>query len=226
VEPSCGGDGTQFKGIFMRHFAELQKKTGDDQEKQFIAQNADWIWNSDRNGQDQLGVTWSGAFDSADASRQSSALDALNAAIPLSAPQPNLALNKTATANSTCAAGQEAGKAFDGNMTTKWCGGATNGVYWLEVDLGASVEVGRIIVRHAQAGGENPAWNTKDFSLQLVPDGAPASTVATVTGNTRGVTIHRFVPAQAHKVHLDITAAQTDPSTVAARIYELEVYPR
>ena len=40
------------------------------------------------------------------------------------------------------------------------------------------------------------------------------------------MTIHRFPSTQARHVRLDITAPQTDPSTVAARIDELEVYAR
>jgi hypothetical protein len=54
-----------------------------------------------------------------------------------------------------------------------------------------------------------------------------ASTVAKVVGNTQGVTIHRVVtPIAARKVRLDISSAQTDPMTVAARIYEVEVFAR
>ncbi len=224
-EPSCGADGSQFKGIFMRHLAELWTATGDPAERVFLAANADWIWNADRDGQNQLGLTWSGAFDSADAARQSSALDALVAAVPFTEPEPNVALHMAATANGSCAPDQVAGKAFDGAVTTKWCSGSNSGDYWLDIDLGATALVSRIIVRHAGAGGENPAWNTRDFTLSLV-DGAATSKVATVTGNTHDVTIHRFVPATARHVHLDITAPQTDPSTVAARIDELEVYAR
>ncbi len=224
-EPSCGGDGPQFKGIFMRHLGELQAATGDAAMQAFLAVNADWIWNADRGPGDDLGLVWSGAFDSADGSRQSSALDALNAAIPFSLPEKNLALSAAATANGSCAATQGADKAFDGLVTTKWCSGATNGAYWLTVDLGAPVTIGRIIVRHAQAGGESAAWNTRDFSLST-DDASPKTVLASVTGNTHGVTIHRFTEITAQRVRLDITAPQTDPSTVAARIDELEVYAR
>lgn len=141
----------------MRHLGELQASTGDAPLRVFLAENADWIWNANRNAQNQLGLSWSGAFDSADAARQSSALDALNAAIPFSAPEKNLALSRASTANGSCAAGQTAAQAFDGVVSTKWCAGATNGAYWLDVDLGAVVDVGRVIVRHASAGGENAA---------------------------------------------------------------------
>jgi predicted alpha-1,6-mannanase (GH76 family) len=225
-EPSCGGDGPQFKGVFMRHLGELWSATGDAAVRVFLAVNADWIWNASRNSQDQLGLAWSGPFDSADAARQSSALDALVAAVPFSAPQANVALWKSATANASCAADQTAASACDGSLTTKWCAGATGGAWWLEIDLGAATVVGRAILRHAGAGGESAAWNTRDFELTLVDGSGAATPVATVAGNTQNVTIHRFPPASARKLRLDITAAQTDPNTIAARLYELELYAR
>jgi predicted alpha-1,6-mannanase (GH76 family) len=225
-EPSCNGDSTQFKGIFMRHLTQLLTKTGDPHQQAFITRNADWIWNAARNGSNQLGLTWSGPFDNADATRQSSALDALNAAIPFTDPQPNVARASATTASSSCSATQSPDKAVDGATTTKWCGGQDHGVYWLEVDLGAPTSVSRIIVRHASAGGETSQWNTRDFTLQLASGASLPATVATATANTLGVTIHRFDAVTAQRVRLAITKPQTDPMTVAARIYELEVYAR
>jgi predicted alpha-1,6-mannanase (GH76 family) len=225
-EPSCGGDGPQFKGVLMRHLGELEARTGDATLRVFLARNADWIWNANRNAQNQLGLGWSGPFDSADDWRAASALDALNAAVPFSAPQKNLALFMSATASASCAADQTADRAVDGALTTKWCAGASSGGYWLTIDLGAAQPVGRVILRHASAGGENVAWNTRDFALALIDGAGTATTVATVTGNTAGVTIHRFAAATAQKVRLTITAPQTDPMTVAARLYEMEVYSR
>lgn len=81
-EPNCGGDGPQFKGIFMRNLWYLYKFDNNPTYLQFIQKNVQSIWANDRNGQNQLGLMWAGPFDSADAARQSSAMDALNAAIP------------------------------------------------------------------------------------------------------------------------------------------------
>ncbi|HEX8796050.1 MAG TPA: glycoside hydrolase family 76 protein [Polyangiaceae bacterium] len=225
-EPSCGGDGTQFKGIFMRHLFELAKATSTARDVAFITKNADWVWNAARNAKDDLGLSWSQALDAVDASRQSSALDALNAAIPWNAPATNLALHKSATANGTCATDQTAAQGDDGSTATKWCAGATNGAYWIVVDLGAEATVSRIIVRHAGAGGENAGWNTKDFTLSASTDGKTYAPVATVKGNTRSVTIHRFAPVSAQYLRMDITAPQTDPQYPAARVYEIEAYER
>ena len=84
-EPSsCNADETQFKGIFMRNLFYLYRVDHSQAYLRFIQTNADSIWADDRNSQNHFGVVWAGPFDKADASRQSSALDALNAALPVS----------------------------------------------------------------------------------------------------------------------------------------------
>ena len=81
-EPNCGADGSQFKGVFMRNLQVLQAAAPDNGFLSFIATNAASIWSKDRNGRNQLSVDWAGPFvGSANASTQSSALDALVAAV-------------------------------------------------------------------------------------------------------------------------------------------------
>jgi predicted alpha-1,6-mannanase (GH76 family) len=80
-----GGDGPQFKGIFMRNLMVLyQAIPGTSaqaaQFRSYAQTNAQSIWKNDRNSANQLGGLWQGPFDSADATRQTSALDALIAA--------------------------------------------------------------------------------------------------------------------------------------------------
>lgn len=97
VEPceannGCDGNGTQFKGIFMRNLGYLCRTLGEENKdpssyeryQQFIVKNADSIWANNRNSKNQFGLKWAGPVDATDASRQSSALDAFNAAIPFS----------------------------------------------------------------------------------------------------------------------------------------------
>jgi predicted alpha-1,6-mannanase (GH76 family) len=84
-EPNCGADGAQFKGVFMRNLRLLQTAAPDDNFERFIAVNAASIWNYNRGSEDVrrdvLSVVWSGPFLApANASTQSSALDALVAA--------------------------------------------------------------------------------------------------------------------------------------------------
>jgi predicted alpha-1,6-mannanase (GH76 family) len=78
-EPNCGGDGSQFKGVFMRNLQVLQKVAPSQTYVDFAAANAASIWAYDREKSDsKLSVVWNGPFVSpANASTQSSALDAL-----------------------------------------------------------------------------------------------------------------------------------------------------
>lgn len=80
-----GGDGPQFKGIFMRNLMELYKaipatSAEAGEYRNFADANAQSIWTRDRNSSDDFGGLWGGPFDSADATRQTSAIDALIAA--------------------------------------------------------------------------------------------------------------------------------------------------
>lgn len=87
-EPDCGLDGPQFKGIFIRNLAYLYQATQRQDYRAFILKNANSIWVRNRNASHQFGLHWEGPFDRADASRQSSAMDAMNAAMATSLPQP------------------------------------------------------------------------------------------------------------------------------------------
>ena len=80
-EPDCGADGPQFKGIFMRNLQKLQMAFPSRHFRSFIRKNASSIWSQDRNTYNELGLTWSGPFNGATASTQSSACDALVAAV-------------------------------------------------------------------------------------------------------------------------------------------------
>ncbi|KAI8633401.1 glycoside hydrolase family 76 protein [Xylariaceae sp. FL1651] len=80
-EPDCGADGAQFKGVFMRNLRTLQQAAPQDVFKNFLLTNADAIWANDRNTNNQLGPTWNGPFAAASAGTQSSAMDALVAAV-------------------------------------------------------------------------------------------------------------------------------------------------
>ncbi|MET8231727.1 ricin-type beta-trefoil lectin domain protein [Micromonospora sp. NPDC005298] len=150
-------------------------------------------------------------------------------AIPGVTPPPgggtNLALNKAATADSSCSTTESPAKAVNGSVSggngDKWCSKGTT--KYLQVDLGAPYAVNRVVVKHAGAGGENTAWNTRDFTVASSPDGTTWTTRATVAGNTASTTTHDVVAPGTRHIRLAITAptSTTDP---AARIYELEVY--
>jgi predicted alpha-1,2-mannosidase len=136
----------------------------------------------------------------------------------------NVALNKPATADSSCNVNEGPAKAVNGSVSggssDKWCSLGTT-KFW-QVDLGSSFSVQSVTVRHASAGGETASWNTRDFDLRVSPDGSTWTTVAQVRGNTAAVTTHP-VSATARFVRLDILVP-TQTTDNAARIYEVEVY--
>jgi predicted alpha-1,6-mannanase (GH76 family) len=81
-EPNLNGDASQFKGIFMRNLGFLYSISPKKEYKEFILKNANSIWSNARNKKtNEIGVVWNRSPLKADASRQSSALDAFNAAM-------------------------------------------------------------------------------------------------------------------------------------------------
>lgn len=87
---NCNEDQTQFKGVFMRNLAYLylalnalaEPPASNVRYKQFILTNVESLWANGRAEDGTFGTRWGGPFDSADASRQTSALDCFNAALP------------------------------------------------------------------------------------------------------------------------------------------------
>ncbi|KAK3352390.1 glycoside hydrolase family 76 protein [Lasiosphaeria hispida] len=87
-EPNCGGDGSQFKGIFMRNLHYLHSVAPQDEFRTVILANADSIWANDRDAaNNRLGISWTGpasAGGGPNASTHSSAMDVLVAAMAVS----------------------------------------------------------------------------------------------------------------------------------------------
>ncbi|WP_372751744.1 glycoside hydrolase family 76 protein [Labilibaculum sp.] len=84
-EPNLSGDATQFKGIFMRHLGFLYSLSPKEEYKTFILKNADSIWSVARDKTtNEIGGVWNAHPEKTDASCQSSALDAFNAAMIVS----------------------------------------------------------------------------------------------------------------------------------------------
>jgi hypothetical protein len=144
---------------------------------------------------------------------------------PLASAAPNLALNRPATADSQCNANESPARAVNGSTSggnsDKWCSLGAN--RWMRVDLGSAMTIGRVVVKHAAAGGESAAWNTRDFTIQTSVDGSAWSTVAAVTGNVAATTSHNFASRSARFVRLNVSTPASNGDG-AARIYELEVY--
>jgi hypothetical protein len=131
----------------------------------------------------------------------------------------NLALNKPAKGSAPCAPAESAAKAVNGSTSggnsDKWCS-AAGGTKQLEVDLGASHALKRIVVKHAGAGGESASFNTKSFTIETSAGGGQWTVAATVSNNTASTSEHA-VNTNARLIRLSTTDA-------IARIYEIEAY--
>jgi predicted alpha-1,2-mannosidase len=140
----------------------------------------------------------------------------------------DLALNKPATGSAACNTNEGPAKAVNGSVTggtsDKFC--STAATKFLQVDLGAATALSSVTVRHAAPGGENAAWNTRDFDIQTSPDATTWTTAASVRANTAGVSTHPL-PAGTTARYLRLNILTPEQGTGgAARIYELEVYGR
>jgi predicted alpha-1,6-mannanase (GH76 family) len=83
INSDCGGDGPQFKGIFMRNLATLNEESKKPDYQHFMLYNAQSIIHNNSTPAYEFGLRWSGPVDHIDAARQSSALDALIVAMTL-----------------------------------------------------------------------------------------------------------------------------------------------
>lgn len=138
----------------------------------------------------------------------------------------NLALHRPATGSAICKPGEEAEKAVNGLLASKthdkFC--SLQRPAWLRVDLQSERELRGFTVKHAQAGDEPAAMNTRAFALSVSSDGVRWREVAKVDDNVDGVSVHRIAPTRARYLRLDVTQPAQDPADPATRIYELEAW--
>ncbi|GGL62673.1 hypothetical protein GCM10010129_02830 [Streptomyces fumigatiscleroticus] len=106
------------------------------------------------------------------------ALVTLPARSPATAAELPLSQGRTATSSSTENAGTPAALAVDGDTGTRWSSAASDD-QWLQVDLGSSATVTRIVLDWEAAYG-------KDYRIQLSQDGGTWTDVKTVTGSDGG----------------------------------------
>ncbi|KAH7034656.1 glycosyl hydrolase family 76-domain-containing protein [Microdochium trichocladiopsis] len=75
----CGGDGAQFKGVFMRNLRYLHKMYPEQDFADYIRRQSDSIWNNSRSG-NKFGLRWAGPYVESNAVTNGIALDAFTAA--------------------------------------------------------------------------------------------------------------------------------------------------
>jgi hypothetical protein len=122
-------------------------------------------------------------------------------------PGADLAVNRPVTGSAPCVTAEAPAKAVDGLVlcNAKWCSG-----------------VAGFVLRHASAGGETLAWNTRAYTIKVSVDAVTWTTLVTVTGNADGVSTHAVAPTAARYAQLTITAA-TQGGDQVTRLYEFEV---
>ena len=81
------------------------------------------------------------------------------------------------------------------------------------------------VVKHAGAGGESSALNTRNFRIETRTGTSGSwSTAVTVSGNTANITTSTVTARNARQIRLVITRSEQGSAAGAARIYEFEVY--
>ena len=199
----------------------------------FNAENLGLLWSSTAPGDDSLNfakgsppIVANGKVYAASISNFVSVYGLKNG----DAPAQNLALNRPATGSAPCEPTQTPDKAFNGSAqggpTDKWCSAASNP--FLQVDLGRNLNLGRFVVFHAGAGGDDLLLNTRDFEIQLSSDGVHFDPAVTVWDNVQSITTHDIKPTPARYVRLNVvTPAQPSaaPDVGSANIYDFQVFP-
>ena len=82
-------------------------------------------------------------------------------------------------------------------------------------------QISRYVIRHAEASGMEPQYNSRDFTVETSLDGETWTTVGTHVGNTQPVTDVSITPVQAQYVRLTVTNPGADGLT---RIANIEIY--
>jgi hypothetical protein len=133
-----------------------------------------------------------------------------------SLPQPPVSANKPATASSTHGPSYTADKAFDGDTSTRWSTAAGHAEAWLEVDLGAEMEIGRAII------DESSYPQTLKFVIEArQADGSWKPVFAGgEIGPNREV---RFPPAKARKFRLHVLESKLINSLSGVNINEFQL---
>ena len=200
----------------------------------FDAENLKLLWSSTSAGDDILNFAKGSPPVVANGKVYAASISSFVSVFGLRDQAPksaNLALNARATGSAPCQQPQTPDKAVNGSSqsgpTDKWCSSAEKP--WLQIDLGRPVEIGRFVIEHAGAGGDDLLQNTREFNIELSEDGKQFRQVVDVWNNIQSITTHDIHPATARYVRLNILQpAQPGADPVqagVANVYEFEVLP-
>jgi uncharacterized repeat protein (TIGR02543 family) len=124
----------------------------------------------------------------------------------------NLAKNCAVTASGTYS-GKPPESVVDGSTSTYWRSGSTSKPVWLRVNLGATMTIGRVIVKW------HKDYFAKKYEIQVSTDDVSWKTVYTATGK-KGAQTFNFSPNTAQYVRLYFTKSNTS----SYRVTEFEAY--
>lgn len=124
----------------------------------------------------------------------------------------NLALNKLASSSSNETTAYTPNLAVDGNTTTRWSS-VFSDPQWLQVDLGATASINRVVLRWEAA-------YASAFQIQTSNDASSWTTIQTVTGNTSTLN-DMSISGSGRYVRMYGTARAT---AYGYSLYEFEVY--
>jgi len=134
----------------------------------------------------------------------------------------NVALRKIATGSVACSTAEQPWFANNGSTADRWCSRAP-GTKFLQIELQDEYDVSSFVIRHAGAGGQPVAGNTRAFSIQVGFNTRELDTVVTVTDNSDSVTTHPIATRAMRVIRLNITTP-TQTADDTAVIYEFEAY--
>ncbi|MEV6964289.1 LamG-like jellyroll fold domain-containing protein [Hamadaea sp. NPDC051192] len=129
----------------------------------------------------------------------------------------------TLTSSTACSSSETADKVFDkvwSGTSTSFCSAEASA--WIQAQYSTLRDVGRITIRHAEAGGQAASLNTKDFDVLTSADGGTWTTRKQVRGNTQAISTVTLDPIVQAKYLKIVVVTPTQSGTGAARIYEIE----
>ena len=89
------------------------------------------------------------------------------------------------------------------------------------MDFKETYTISRYVVRHAEAGGLDPRFNNRDYTVETSLDGETWQTVGIHQGNTSPVNDETITPVEARYVRVSVTSSGSDNYV---RIADIEVY--
>ncbi len=128
-------------------------------------------------------------------------------------PSANLALNKPATASSNETTLLTPNLAVDGNTTTRWAS-AFSDPQWLQVDLGATMSINRVVLNWEAAYATT-------YQIQTSNDGATWTTIYSRTSGAGGINDLTGLSSSGRYVRMYGTARAT---VYGYSLYEFEIY--